>query len=128
VVQSHPVTQSFAALSTYVPTLTAAWVLVAISGAFEIVFSVLMKQTDGFTRPVPSAIAIVSALVSIWLMTISLRTLALGPAYAVWAGIGTLGAAIAGVVIYAEPVTALKTTFMLLVIVGIVGLQLQTAQ
>lgn len=115
-------------MSSYVPSVAASWGLIAVSGAFEIVFSVLMKQSDGFTRPLPSGIAVAAALVSIWVMTIGLRTLPLGPAYAVWAGIGTLGTAIAGVVLYAEPVTPLKATFMLLVVVGIVGLQLVGAE
>lgn len=115
-------------MNTYIPTLGAAWALIAVSGAFEILFSVLMKQSDGFTRLVPSAIAVAAALVSIWVMTVSLRTLPLGPAYAVWAGIGTLGTAIAGIVLYSEPLTGLKATFMLLIVVGIVGLQLQGAE
>jgi quaternary ammonium compound-resistance protein SugE len=115
-------------LSAYVPSLAGAWTLVAVSGAFEIVFAVLMKESDGFNKPAPSAIAVAAALVSIWLMTLSLRTLALGPAYAVWAGIGTLGTAIAAIVFYSESLTALKAIFMLFVVVGIVGLQLQGAE
>lgn len=115
-------------MSAYMPSLIAAWALVGVSGAFEILFSVLMKESNGFTRPVPSAIAVVAALLSIWLMTISLRTLPLGPAYAVWAGVGTLGTAIAAIIIYAEPLTVFKAMFMLFVIVGIVGLQLQGAE
>lgn len=115
-------------MSTFVPSVAAAWLLILVSGAFEIVFSVLMKESDGFTRPLPSSVAVAAALVSIWVMTIGLRTLPLGPAYAVWAGIGTLGTAIAGVVLYAEPVTPLKATFMLLVVVGIVGLQMVGAE
>lgn len=115
-------------MTPFVPSVTVSWILIAVSGAFEIVFSVLMKQSDGFTRPLPSGIAVAAALVSIWIMTIGLRTLPLGPAYAVWAGIGTLGTAIAGVVLYAEPVTPLKATFMLLVVVGIVGLQMVGAE
>ena len=112
-------------LSTYVPSIVGAWALVAVTGAFEIVFALLMKESDGFNKLTPSAIAVAAALVSIWLMTISLRTLALGPAYAVWAGIGTLGTAIAAIVTYTEPLTVPKVTFMLFVVVGIVGLQLQ---
>jgi quaternary ammonium compound-resistance protein SugE len=87
-----------------------------------------MKEPEGFTKPGPSAIAVAVALVSIWVMTISLRTLPLGPAYAVWSGIGTLGTAVAGIFICAEPLTALKATFKLFVIVGIIGLQFQGAE
>jgi quaternary ammonium compound-resistance protein SugE len=114
-------------MSKYTPSLSAAWALICASGALEILFSVLLKESDGFTKLIPSAVGVTAALVSIWLMTIGLRTLPLGPAYAVWAGIGTLGTAIAAMIIYSEPLTALKATFMLLVIVGIIGLQLQSA-
>ena len=110
------------------PSVIAAWTLIGLSGAFEILFSGLLKQSDGFTRPIPSAIAVIAALLSIWLMTISLRTLALGPAYAVWAGIGTLGTAVLSVVFYGESLTVAKTTFMVIVVVGIVGLQLQSGE
>jgi quaternary ammonium compound-resistance protein SugE len=119
---------SIMTLSTYVPSLVSAWALVAVSGAFEVVFALMMKESDGFNKLTPSAIAVAAALVSIWLMTISLRTLALGPAYAVWAGIGTLGTAIAAIVMYSEPLTVPKAIFMLFVLVGIVGLQLQGAE
>jgi quaternary ammonium compound-resistance protein SugE len=112
-------------MSRYVPSIAAAWTLIVVSGAFEIVFSVLLKESDGFTRPVPTATGIAAALLSIWVMTIALRTLPLGPSYAVWAGIGTLGTAIAAMILYSESMTLLKGTFMLLIVVGIVGLQLQ---
>jgi quaternary ammonium compound-resistance protein SugE len=105
------------------PSTFAAWALVAASGAFEILFSVQMKASDGFRHLVPSALAIVSGLLSIWLMTLSLRTLPLGAAYAVWAGLGTVGTAIAAVILYAEQFTVLKVAFMACVVVGIVGLQ-----
>ena len=112
-------------MSAYVPSVPASWLLILVAGLFEIVFSVLMKASDGFTRPLPSAVAVAAALLSIWVMTISLRTLPLGPTYAVWAGIGTLGTAVAATVLYDEPLTGAKALFMLFVVVGIVGLQLQ---
>lgn len=109
------------------PSTLAAWSLVLASGAFEILFSVQMKESDGFRQWVPSAIAVVAGLISIWLMTLSLRTLPLGVAYAVWAGIGTVGAAIAGALLYSEQFTVARITFVALIVVGIVGLQLQGA-
>jgi quaternary ammonium compound-resistance protein SugE len=112
----------------YAPSTLAAWALVAASGAFEILFSVQMKESDGFRNLTPSAIAVLAGLISIWLMTLSLRALPLGAAYAVWAGIGTVGTAIAAVLLYAEQFTVLKATFMAFVVVGIVGLQLQGAE
>lgn len=107
------------------PSPLVAWVLVAASGAFEILFSVQMKESDGFRNGLATGIAVAAGLVSIWLMTISLRTLPLGTAYAVWAGIGTVGTAIAAGIVYAEQFTASKIVFIALVVVGIVGLQWQ---
>ncbi|MBI4694299.1 MAG: multidrug efflux SMR transporter [Gammaproteobacteria bacterium] len=110
------------------PSPLGAWLLILASGLLEIVFSALMKQSDGFTRPLPSLVAAVSALLSIWLMTISLRTLPLAIAYAVWAGIGTLGTALAAVLLFGEEFTLPKAAFMGVIVVGIVGLQLQSAE
>jgi quaternary ammonium compound-resistance protein SugE len=113
-------------MNALTPTPIFAWGMVVVSGTFEVLFSVLLKQTDGFSQPVPSIVAIATALLSIWIMTVALRTLPLGSAYAVWAGIGTLGTAILAIIIYSEPITLAKSAFMLLVIVGIIGLQLQS--
>ncbi len=109
------------------PSPLWAWLLILASGLLEIVFSALMKQSDGFTRPVPSLVAAISALASIWLMTISLRTLPLAIAYAVWAGIGTLGTALTAMVFFDESFTAPKAAFMAIIVVGIVGLQMQAS-
>ena len=105
------------------PTPAFAWTLVVASGLCEIVFSVLLKAADGFTKPGPTAAAVGFGLVSIWLMSVALRGVALGPAYAVWAGIGTLGTAVMATWLYGEALTPLKALFFALVVVGIVGLQ-----
>lgn len=110
------------------PSPFAAWLLVVASGAFEILFSVQMKESDGFRQPLATGIAVGAGLISIWLMTLSLRTLPLGAAYAVWAGIGTVGTALAAGIIYAETFTPSKIFFIALVVVGIVGLQWQSAE
>lgn len=110
-----------------VPSPVAAWALVAASGAFEVLFSVQMKESDGCRSALPTVIAVAAGLISIWLMTLSLRTLPLGAAYAVWAGIGTVGTALAAMILYAEQFTPSKLVFIALVVVGIVGLQWQSA-
>ena len=109
--------------SLHAPNPAFAWTLVVASGLCEIVFSVLMKACDGFTRPAPTAGAVGFGLVSIWLMSVALRGVALGPAYAVWAGIGTLGTAAMATWLYGEPMTPMKALFFAMVVVGIVGLQ-----
>jgi quaternary ammonium compound-resistance protein SugE len=112
----------------FTATPLGAWILVVVSGVFEILFSVMMKQSNGFTQPVASIVAVAAGLVSIWVMTISLRTIPLGASYAVWAGIGALGTALASMVLYSEPFTFAKSAFLLLIVLGIVGLQLQGAE
>jgi quaternary ammonium compound-resistance protein SugE len=109
----------------FTPTPLYAWMIVIVSGCFEVLFSVMMKQSNGFARPVASGIAVAAGLVSIWLMTLSLRTLPLGASYAVWAGIGALGTALAASVFYAETFTLVKSGYLLLIVAGIVGLNLQ---
>lgn len=105
------------------PSPLFAWLLVVASGVCEIAFSVLMKECDGFTKPAPTAGAVGFGLVSIWLMSVALRGVPLGPAYAVWAGIGTLGTALLATLLYHEPMTPMKALFFALVVVGIIGLQ-----
>jgi quaternary ammonium compound-resistance protein SugE len=101
-----------------------AWVLVVIAGLFETGFALLLKASHGFTRIVPSIFFAVCALISFGLLTLSLRSLPVGPAYAVWTGIGAAGTAIAGILIYDEAATTLKLISIGLVLAGVVGLQL----
>lgn len=110
------------------PTILIAWALVVASGVFEIVFSVQMKESDGFRNLFASSVAVAAGVISIWLMTLALRTLPLGEAYAVWAGIGTVGTAVAAGVLYGEVFTPAKIVFIALVVVGIVGLQWQGSE
>lgn len=101
-----------------------AWVHLLVAGLFEIVWAVALKYADGFTRLWPSAIAIAGMIVSVVLLEMSLRTLPVGTAYAVWTGIGTVGAAILGIVLFQEPATALRLGSIGLIVCGIIGLRL----
>jgi quaternary ammonium compound-resistance protein SugE len=101
-----------------------AWVLVIIAGCFEVGFALLLKQSDGFTKLWPTVGFAICALVSFGLLTISLKELPVGTAYAVWTGIGAAGTATFGIVIQGDPATALRITSIVLVIAGVVGLQL----
>lgn len=102
-----------------------AWLLVMVSGALEVVFSIAMKFSDGYTRPVYSAVSIVAAISSVWLVSITLRVLPIGTAYAVWAGIGAAGTALVGIVWLGEPASMLRIVSIAVIIAGVVGLQLQ---
>ncbi len=101
-----------------------AWVYLAVAGLFEIVWAIALKYADGFTRLWPSAIAIVGMLLSVVLLELSLRTLPVGTAYAVWTGIGTVGAAVLGMVLLQEPATAIRIACIGLIVCGIAGLKL----
>jgi quaternary ammonium compound-resistance protein SugE len=101
-----------------------AWVYLAVAGLFEIVWAIALKYADGFTRFWPSAAAVVGMILSVVLLELSLRTLPVGTAYAVWTGIGTVGAAILGMVLFQEPATAIRIGCIGLIVCGIAGLKL----
>jgi len=101
-----------------------AWVLLVIAGFFETGFAVLLKQSHGATRIWPTAGFAVCALISFGLLTVALRSLDVGPAYATWTGLGAAGTAAVGMLWLGEGVTALKLVSIALIVAGIVGLNL----
>lgn len=103
-----------------------AWLLVMLAGLLETGFAVALKASEGFSRLVPSVLFVVFAAGSFTLLSIALRTLPVGPAYAVWTGIGAAGTAIVGMVFLGESVGVLKLVSIVLVIAGVVGLQLSS--
>ncbi len=101
-----------------------AWALVVLAGLFETGFALSLKASNGFTRLVPSILFLVCAAASFSLLATSLRSLPIGPAYAVWTGIGAAGTAVAGMVFFSESTELLKVMSVVLIIAGVVGLQL----
>src|SRR3569832_168862 len=101
-----------------------AWVFLAVAGLFEIVWAIALKYADGFTKLWPSAVAVVGIILSVVLLELSLRTLPVGTAYAVWTGIGTVGAAILGMILFQEPAMVFCFGCIGLIICGIAGLKL----
>jgi quaternary ammonium compound-resistance protein SugE len=104
-----------------------AWVVLFVAGLFEIGWAVGLKYTEGFTRLWPSVATAVSLIASMGLLAVALRTLPLGTAYAVWTGIGTVGTAVLGIMLFREPATALRLLCIALIVAGIVGLKLTSA-
>ncbi len=104
-----------------------SWLILFLAGLFEVVWAVGLKYTEGFTKLTPSLVTLAAMGASFYLLSVALRTLPLGVAYAVWVGIGALGTAIAGIMLFHEAVTPLKLASLLLVIAGIVGLKLSNA-
>lgn len=100
-----------------------AWLQLVIAGLLEVCWAVGLKYTDGFRKPLPSLFVIVTLAGSMFLLASAARTLPIGTAYAVWVGIGALGAAILGIVLFREPVSALRIAFLVLLLIAIVGVK-----
>src|SRR5215467_15975973 len=107
---------------TLTPNL--AWVLLLIAGILEIVWSISMKASQGFTEHHFTAITLVAACLSFWLLGLALRQLPVGTAYAVWTGIGAVGAAVLGIAIFGESLTLVRIGCIALIVCGILGLKL----
>ena len=101
-----------------------AWAYLAVAGVLEIVWAIGLKYTEGFTRLVPSLITIAAMVASIWFLALALRTIPVGTGYAVWTGIGAVGTAILGIVLFSEPANAARLACIALIIAGILGLKL----
>jgi quaternary ammonium compound-resistance protein SugE len=102
------------------------WLILFLAGLLEVAWAVGLKYTEGFTRLVPSIFTLVSMAGSVILLGLAMRQLPLGTAYAVWTGIGTVGTAIAGMLLLGEPAGALRLGCIGLIVAGILGLKLLT--
>lgn len=99
------------------------WVLVVLAGLLETGWALGLKYSQGFTRPVPSALTVAGALLSFWLLSLAMRDLPVGTAYAVWVGIGAAGAVIAGALFLGEPLNLLRVAGVALILAGILALK-----
>ncbi|MDX2418984.1 MAG: quaternary ammonium compound efflux SMR transporter SugE [Xanthomonadales bacterium] len=101
-----------------------AWVYLTIAGVFEIGWAVGLKYSEGFSKPVPSLLTVVAMGFSLWLLALAMRTIPVGTAYAVWTGIGAVGVALLGIVLFGESREFLRIACLFLIIAGIIGLKL----
>ena len=101
-----------------------SWVILIIAGFFEIAWAIGLKFTDGFTRLWPSVGTVAALIISVGLLGIAAKSLPIGTAYAVWTGIGAVGAVICGIVIFEDPATPARLACVGLIIIGILGLKL----
>ena len=99
------------------------WFLLVVAGLLETCWAVGLKYTEGFTRPWPSVLVGIAIVASMWLLALAARELPIGTAYAVWVGIGACGTAIAGIALFAEPVTTARLVFLGLLVVAVIGLK-----
>jgi quaternary ammonium compound-resistance protein SugE len=100
-----------------------AWMLLVAAGLLEVVWAISMKASHGFTKHHFTSITFVAAALSFWLLGLALRQLPVGTAYAVWTGIGAVGAAILGIVFFGESLTLARIGCIVLIVIGILGLK-----
>ncbi len=100
------------------------WIILFVAGLFEVFWAVGLKYSLGFTKLVPSVLTVLGMIISFYFLSLALKNLPLGTAYAVWTGIGTVGTVILGIFLFKEPIDALRLVFIGFIIIGIVGLKL----
>lgn len=101
-----------------------SWFILFIAGLFEIAWAVGIKYTEGWTRLWPSVLTLIAMVVSFFFLSLALKHLPMGTAYAVWTGIGTIGTVVYGIVFFKEPTDILRIACIMLIIFGIVGLRI----
>jgi len=105
---------------------TSAWIILTIAGLFEVCWAIGLKYTDGFTKIGPSIFTLVCLAASMFLLAKATQVLPIGTAYAIWVGIGALGAAMVGIIVLKEPASLMRVSFLFLLLISIIGLKLSS--
>ena len=100
------------------------WIILIIAGLFEVAWAIGLKYTEGFTKLFPSIFTIISMIISMGLLAYAVKYIPVGTAYAVWTGIGAVGTAILGIILFNESKEMIRIFFIFLIVVGIVGLKI----
>lgn len=103
------------------------WILLVVAGLLEVGWAIGLKYTEGFTRPWPSVFTIAAMVLSVLLLGIAMKSLPVGTSYAIWVGVGAVGTAILGIVLFGEPASAGRLLSLGLIVAGIVGLKLASS-
>lgn len=101
-----------------------AWLILLVAGVFEVAWAIGLKYTEGFSRLWPSVLTIAAMVVSVGLLAIALKSIPVGTGYAVWTGIGAVGTAVLGIVLFGESASAARLGCIALIVAGIVGLKI----
>ena len=101
-----------------------SWIILFFAGLFEVGWAVGLKYTEGFTRPIPTALTVAAMLVSLGLLGLAMKELPLGTAYAIWTGVGAVGTVIAGIILFGESMALFRLASVALIIAGLVGLKI----
>ena len=102
------------------------WIILVLAGLLEVGWAIGLKYTEGFTRLWPSIGTVAAMMISLGLLGIAMKSLPVGTAYAVWVGIGAVGTVILGIVLFDEPLNALRVGSVVLIVAGLIGLKLAT--
>jgi len=102
------------------------WIILVTAGLFEIVWAIGLKYTDGFTKPWPTVGTILAMVISVILLGVAMKTLPVGTAYAVWVGVGAVGTAILGIILFGESANMARLLSLALIVMGVIGLKLAT--
>lgn len=100
------------------------WIILVLAGLFEVGWAIGLKYTEGFTRPLATTATVVAMAISLGLLGIAMKSLPVGTAYAVWVGVGAVGTVILGIVLFNEPLNALRVGSVVLIVIGLIGLKL----
>ena len=103
-----------------------AWIILFFAGLFEVGWAVGLKYTDGFSRPLPTALTVGAMIISLGLLGLAMKELPLGTAYAIWTGVGAVGTVIAGIILFGESMALFRLASVALIIAGLVGLKVST--
>lgn len=104
-----------------------SWVILFFAGLFEVGWAIGLKYTDGFSKPLPTALTIAAMAVSLGLLGLSMKELPLGTAYAIWTGVGAVGTVIAGIILFGESMALVRLVSVALIICGLVGLKVSAS-
>ncbi|WP_095107399.1 quaternary ammonium compound efflux SMR transporter SugE [Pseudomonas sp. Irchel 3E20] len=104
-----------------------SWIILFFAGLFEVGWAVGLKYTDGFSRPLPTALTIVAMAISLGLLGLAMKELPLGTAYAIWTGVGAIGTVIAGIILFGESMALFRLASVALIIAGLVGLKVSAS-
>ncbi|MDR3598000.1 quaternary ammonium compound efflux SMR transporter SugE [Clostridium sp.] len=99
------------------------WLMLIVAGLFEMGWAIGLKYSQGFTKPIPSILTIVGMIASFYFLSLALKSLPLGTAYAIWTGIGTVGTVTLGIILFKEPIDIIRLICIGFIVVGIVGLK-----
>ena len=101
-----------------------SWIILFFAGLFEGGWAVGLKYTDGFSRPLPTALTVGAMIISLGLLGLAMKELPLGTAYAIWTGVGAVGTVIAGIILFGESMALFRLASVALIIAGLVGLKM----